>query len=229
MEPSQTPPNPSDYFTPYPTPNIDTMYRHIYFTTYQPMILSGLPIDEELMGQFDGLDLSYPLTDDELFIMEDYNQFAARMEVALPTFYGEDGTQVYKKEDFLVTKDNIDEYGYPNVQIMTQLYAYLWNFKPELFNPEQNYWWADTPENVLWYCADYWRILTAIEVQQKEHEKALKEYEKELKKWEEEQARLAQDEEESTDSMFKAAFNQKQAKIKKGAPPQMPSAFSKVP
>ena len=73
MDPSQSPPNPADYFTPYATPNIDIMYRHIYFTTYQPMILSGMPIDEEMMGQFDGLDLSYPLTEEEIYIMQDYN------------------------------------------------------------------------------------------------------------------------------------------------------------
>lgn len=40
------------------------------------MILSGMPIDEEMMGQFDGLDLSYPLTEEEMYLMTDYNSFA---------------------------------------------------------------------------------------------------------------------------------------------------------
>lgn len=104
MEPTPIP-NPEDYFTPYPVPATDTIYRHIYFTVYQPMILSGMPIDEEMMGQFDGLDLTYPLTEQELYEVGEYNNYAARVELTTPRFMNaETGEIYYKKEDFLVTK-----------------------------------------------------------------------------------------------------------------------------
>jgi len=71
--------------------------------------------------------------------------------------------QGMKKEDFHVTKELQDEYGYPNISQMTTLYNFLCYNNQDLFDANNNYWWAKTPEEVLYVCSEYFRYADYFE------------------------------------------------------------------
>ena len=121
-------------------------------------------IEEEMVGQFEGLDLSYTLTEEEFYNISEYNNFVLRIGILMKENYNQEtGEYNYKKEDFLVTNELQDEYGYPNIAIMTQLSEYLWHYHSDYFDENNNYWWTCTPEEALWQCADLWRIFSILE------------------------------------------------------------------
>ena len=114
-----------------------------------------------------------------------------------------------KSEDFHVTNEFTDEYGYPNTGKLTNLYTFLWNSNPELFDANNNYWWAKPAEDVMYVCSEYYKYVKYMEKEEEDYKRDLEEYNLALKEYESDVERQKREEEESTNAMFSMAFNQK--------------------
>lgn len=204
--------------------------RQMWFIQFQPLILQGLPITDEMLDQFEGCDLQTPLSESELYDLSIYQDFNTRLEQWIPFLVDpETGAQIHFKKTFFVPKDSIDEFGYPIVNNLPDLYNFLWTNCNYLFDPEQNYWWTVSCEEVMTICSDLWRFADFKERSDIEYAKQEAEYQKALIEWQAQEEKNAKEEEESTESLFRSAFNQKQGKKVKKGPPPKPSGFAKVP
>jgi len=64
---------------------------------------------------------------------------------------------------------------------MPHLYSFLWNNNSDYFDAANNYWWAKSPEEVLYVCSEYFKYLVFLEEEHARYLEDLKEYEVALK------------------------------------------------
>ena len=127
------------------------------------------------------ININDPLTEEEYALNQARIDFIQTVEQYKELLAGQ------KSEDFLVSNEFQDEFGYPNTSKIPNLYAFLWNNNPELFDANNNYWWAKPADEVKYVCSEYYKYLKWIEKEEEEYQEDLKEYEEAMKEWEEEQ------------------------------------------
>ena len=200
---------PFDYYWKPEIPDPDVMDRA--FGEQSQLLLmqdQGMITPEWLLeNQMSMSDLPKPLTEEELAMVDGFQAFQATYAQLLPAV-GE-----YKKEIFKIESDKIDQWGYPMMNQLPDLYGFLWHNYSYMFDPNSG-WWTVQPDEVMSIIGDYWRVAEFKERMEEEYEKQMKEYESAMEEYEQYQKDQEEAEEKNIDAMFKFGLNAKQSKKK---------------
>lgn len=184
---------PVNYYIPHEEPNLK---QTMDFPT-----LGGAPVVEE------------PQNDEA---NQKHEEFLDRHEVYKPYI------NLVPKELWYVHPDHCDAYGYPMMNILPDLYAYLWTTYNMFFTPEGG--WAVPVETVMSTLGELWTHAEWRDRILEKEQKEMDEWERKMREWEEDY--YEDDDEEGygleDTGKFQNQNNKKKKKKKKGAKKPMP-------
>lgn len=165
MDLASIPQEPYKPFEPFEDMDGPIVLRCMYFIQFEPLLMQGFPMPDEFAEVLEFIDINTPLKPEEA------NQFALREQFMATVDQYRELLAGQKSEDFHVTNEFTDEYGYPNTSKMPILYTFLWNNNPDLFDANNNYWWAKPAEDVMYICSEYYRYIKWMEKEEEDFKK----------------------------------------------------------
>lgn len=152
-------------FTPKPAPKVNYYIPHV-----EPSLK-----EQDFFPTLGG---EMPAKIDDSEAQQKHNEFMERHELFKPYI------ALIPKEIWYVPDECIDQFGYPNMMMLPDLYTYLWTAYNMFFNPDGS--WATTSSTVMSTLGELWQHAEWRDRILDKERKEFEEWERKMREWEEE-------------------------------------------